>query len=58
LWTKAAAPTLLGEKTMCYAETKAELRMKEAIKTYEKETGIAVAGFAFLEAQFEYLRMI
>lgn len=43
---------------MCYAETKAELRMKEAIKTYEKETGIAIAESAFLEAQFAYLRMI
>jgi len=47
------------EKKPCgMRKFKAELRMKDAIKTYEKETGIAVAGCTFLEEQFEYLRKI
>ena len=34
------------------AETKAEIRIKDAIKTYEQETGIPVAGCAPLEEIF------
>ena len=40
------------------AELKAELRTKEAIKAYEQEMRIPVAGCAVLEEQFECLRMI
>jgi len=43
---------------MDYAELKAELRTKSAIKSYEQETGIAVAGSQKLEEVFDYIRRV
>lgn len=40
------------------AEVIAAVWTKNAIKTYEQETGISVAETPVLEEQFEYLRKI
>lgn len=40
------------------AATLAEIRTKEAIKEYEEEVGIQVAGNARLEEMFAYLHQV